>query len=173
MNAVPLEVPFALSGGSIETPEFTTILSIPYDVEIVFRTTQMPAEEIDCLIGTNVKSVEPCSGEPSILNVKWRLVDGNRPSTNGSSIDLYEADYSYHQIALNIGRFDSVTGGRYRLKVDVLQNATRLAGARPKLEVVPFLNPYDGRLLLAGLAFYVAIAAAVCGASLILVSAFR
>jgi hypothetical protein len=169
MNAVPLEVPLVLSAGSLRTPEFRTYLSLPYTVEIAFDTTHFSGNDLDCLIGVNIQSVEPCSNEPQILRVKWQLQNDSRTQR----MSLYGAGYSFHKVELYVGRFDSTVGGKYKLRVDVLQDATRLASARPRLRVVPFLDPYEGELLLGGLAIYVGVAAALCGAILSATSAFR
>ncbi len=171
MNTVPLNIPLPLSAGHIQTPDFKTSVSIPYNVDIAFDTTKLPLEELDCRVGTNIPSVEPCSGNPPILNVQWKLISNSQtiPSTSSS----FGSSYSYHKIARHIGRFDSEAGGKYRLELDVLQDATRLSKADPRLEVVPFLDPYEGRLLLGGVAFFFGIIAGVAGLVMVLMSARR
>ena len=173
MNAVPLDIAVPLSLGHIQTPEFTTKVTIPYDIDIAFDSTKIPYEKLNCLIGMNLDSVQPCTDEPSILNVKWKVVSDGQTLANGSSTDTVRAGYSYHKTARYMGRFDAKSGKKYRLEIDVLQDATRLALANPRLGIEPFLNAYDGRLLLAGPAFYVGLFGAAIGIITMVTSTIR
>ena len=170
MNAVPLNIPFSFSIGPTQTSEFKTLAAIPYDVQIAFDTTRLPLKELNCLIGTNIPSVEPCSGQTPILNMEWKLTSNNQILARGSSTEAARAAYSYHRATRYLGRFDSQAGRKYRLDLDVLQDATRLAKADPRLEVVPFLDAYEGRLLLASLAFLLGSVGASAGLFIILKS---
>ena len=172
MNAVPLDIPVSLSVGHIRTPDFRTSVAIPYDVDIAFDSG-IPLDELNCLIGMNLKSVQPCTGQPPVLNVNWKVVSDGQTVASGSSTETGGAGYSYHKAARHIGGFRAENGRTYRLDLDVLQDGTRLVRANPRLEVEPFLNSYEGRLLLAGLAFCLGILAAVVGVVLILISSIR
>jgi hypothetical protein len=172
MNAVPLDIPVTLSIGHIRTPDFRTNVAIPYDIDIAFDSG-IPLDELDCLVGMNLESVHPCTNQPSVLNVNWTLMSDGQNLASGSSTETVRAGYSYHKTARHIGRFRAESGRTYRLDLDVLQDATRLVGANPRLEVEPFLNRYEGRLLLAGLAFCLGSLGAVVGVAIILISSIR
>jgi hypothetical protein len=173
MNAVPLDIPISLYTGHVQTQEFTTPVAIPYNVDIAFDTSTIPLTELDCLIGTNLEKVEPCTGQPAILNVQWTLESDSKSVATGSSIETVGAVYSYHKTARLLGNFHSESGKQYKIDLDVLQNGARLNGASPKLEVVPLLAPYEGRFLLAALELLLSIAAVAVGLVMVLVSIRR
>ncbi len=173
MNAVPLEIPLSLSAGHIQSPDFTTHVSIPYNVDIAFDTTKIPLSELDCLIGTNLETVEPCTNQPAILNVKWTLISGDRPVATGSSTDAVGAGYSYHKTARHLGNFHSESGRQYRLDLDVLGDGARLNVARPKLEITPLLVSYEGRFLLTALELLVSAICVTAGCIIALISILR
>src|ERR1700730_5798872 len=125
MNAVPLDIPISLSAGQIQTQEFKASVGIPYDIDIAFNSN-IPMKELDCLIGMNLPSVEPCTDKPSILTVNWKLTSNSQTLANGSSTEIARAGYSFNKIARYIGRFDAENGRKYRLELEVLQDATPL-----------------------------------------------
>jgi hypothetical protein len=172
MNDVPLSIPIVLSPGQFQSPEFETRESISYLINITFDSG-IASEELDCLIGMNLKDVQPCTNRPGILNVKWRLLSRSRPVVTGSSTELRGASYSYHKVQRHIGNFAAQSGQVYTVQLDILQDATRLGEAHPILEIEPDLNGYEGWLLLSGLAFYMGLLGAVIGIIVILVAVFR
>jgi len=169
MNAVPLDIPVSLSVGHVRTPDFKTSVDIPYDIDIAFDSG-IPLDKLNCLIGMNWQSVQACTDQPSVLNVNWTLVRDGQNIASGSSTESGRASYSYHKTARDIGSFHAEKGRKYRLEVDVLQDGTQLGRANPRLQVEPFLNSYEGQLLIAGLAFYLGILCAVVGIAMILFS---
>ena len=172
MTAVPLDIPLSLSTGHIQSPEFKTAAAIRYDIDIAFDSG-IPHEELNCLIGMNIVSIQPCTNQPSILKVNWKLVHDDQTVANGSSTEIVSASYSSDKTARRIGYFDAGIEKKYKLELDVLEDATRLAQANPKLVVEPFLNAYEGWLMLAGLGFYVGIFFTVLGIVIIVTSAIR
>jgi hypothetical protein len=172
MNAVPLDIPVTLSVGHIRTPDFKTSVDIPYDIDIAFDSG-IPLDKLNCLIGMNLQSVQPCTDQPSVLKVNWTLVRDDQNIASGSSTETGRASYSYNKTARHIGGFHAENGRKYRLELDVLQDGAQLGRANPRLQVEPFLNSYEGRLLLAGLAFCLGILGAVVGVALILISIIR
>jgi hypothetical protein len=172
MNAVPLDIPMSLSVGHIRTPDFRTSVNIPYDIDIAFDSG-IPLDELNCLTGMNLESVEPCTGQSSVLNVNWTLMSDGKNVASGSSTETVRAGYSYHKTARHIGSFRAENGRTYRLDLDVLQDAVRLGRANPRLQVEPFLNRYEGRLILAGIGFCLGILGAVVGVAMILISGIR
>jgi hypothetical protein len=169
---VPLSVPITLSPGHFQSPEFKIWASLHYRINIAFDSG-IPLGKLDCLIGNNIESVQPCTGEPPILDVKWRVLSRGQVITTGSSSEHRRASYSYHKVQKFIGGFDGQGGQSYFVQVDILQDGSRLALANPKLEVEPILNAYEGRLLLAGLAFYIGLLAAAIGVTLTLIAIIR
>jgi hypothetical protein len=172
MNVVPLSIPVVLSPGHFRSPEFKTRVSTQHLINITFDSN-IPPEELDCLIGTNIKSVQRCIGQPAILNVKWRILSPSQTIATGSSAELVGASYSYHRTERHIGSFDAESGKKYLLDIDVLQDGSRLALDHPRLEVEPNLRGYEGWLLLGGLAFYLGILGAAGGAIMICVTMLR
>ena len=171
MNAVPLSIPLVLSPGHFQSPQFTTRVSIPYRINIVFDSS-IPSAELNCLIGMS-KGPQQCGNKAAILNVRWQLMSGGQGFATGSSGELVGASYSYHKIQRHIGTFDAHRGDRYTVALNILEDGTRLSEAHPRLEIEPNLFAYEGWLLLAGVAFYVGLLGAAAGIVLILVGVFR
>ena len=172
MNVVPLSIPVVLSPGHFRSPEFKARVSTQHLINVTFDSN-IPPEELDCLIGTNIKSVQRCIGKPAILNVKWRILSPPQTIATGSSAELVGASYSYHRTERHIGSFDAESDKKYVLDVDVLQDASRLSLDHPRLEVEPNLRGYEGWLLLGGFAFYLGILGAAGGAIMICVTILR
>jgi hypothetical protein len=172
MNAVPLSVPIVLSPGHFQSPEFKTRESISYRINITFDSG-IGSAELDCLIGMNLKDVQPCTNRPEILNVQWRLLSRSQPVASGSSSELRGASYSYHKVQRHIGNFAAQSGQVYTVQLDILQDAPRLGEAHPTLEIEPNLNGYEGWLLLNGLVFYVGLLGSTIGIIVTLVAFFR
>jgi hypothetical protein len=171
MNAVPLSIPVVLSPGQFQSAKFSTRMSIPYRINIVFDSS-IPLTELDCLIGMT-KGTQQCGNEASVLNVKWQLMSGGQAVATGSSADLVGASYSHHKTHRHIGIFDAHRGRGYTLDLEIIGDGTRLSEAQPRLEIEPNLVGYEGWLLLAGLTFYVGLLGAAGGIVLILVGVFR
>ncbi len=172
MNAVPLDIPVSLLVGHIRTPDFRPSVNITYDIDIAFDSG-IPLDKLNCLIGMNLQSVQPCTNQPSVLNVNWMLMRDGQNIASGSSTETVMAGYSYNKTARHIGNFRAEHGRKYSLELDVLQDGAQLGRANPRLQVVPFLNSYEGRLLLAGLTFCLGILGVVVGIAMILISRIR
>lgn len=169
MNAVPLSVPVVLSPGHFESPNFKVRVSTQHVVSIALKRS-LPPDQMDCFIDMNLMP-NGCANHPAILNVKWQLVSGGHTIATGSSNER-GASYSDNLIERHIGRFDAQSGKEYKLEFDVLQDGSGLAPAHPLLEVVPNLNAYEGRLMLAGVGFYAGFVIAAIGVIMAYRSAF-
>jgi hypothetical protein len=171
MNAVPLSMPVALSRGQFQSPQFRARVSIPHRINLVFDSS-IPSAELDCFIGMS-KGPQRCGNETAILNVKWQIMSGGQSVATGSSGELVGAGYGDHKTQRFIGMFDAHRGEAYTIDLNILEDGTRLSEAHPRLEIEPNLLGYEGRLLLAGLVFYVGLLGAAAGIVLGLVGAFR
>lgn len=169
MNAVPLSMPITLSPGHFQSPVFRPYVSTQHVVSIDFDSS-LPSDQMDCFIGMNLIPTA-CAAQPTILNVKWRLVSNQNPIASGSSDDKGAA-YSQNLIERHMGRFDGQRGKEYRLDFDVLQDGSRLLPAHPVLRVAPNLNGYEGWLMLNAFAFYAGLACAAIGVVMVYRSRF-
>ncbi len=172
MNDVPLSMRIAMSPGHFQSPKFKTRASTQYRINFAFDSG-ISTEELDCLIGMNIKSVQPCTNQPAVLNVRWQIFSHGGLIANGSSSELVAASYSNHKIQRHIGFFDAKSGRDYVLALDVLGDETRLDAAHPILEVEPNLNAYEGRLMLNALAFYIGVLVAAISAIVVVIGLLR
>jgi hypothetical protein len=170
---VPLDIPMPLSVGHIETPEFATSMSSQYRIAIHFYGEGVPLEKLDCQIGMNISDAQACREIPEVLSVSWTLVGDERPVAHGSSRQLRGAGYSYHDVDRYIGIFDARAGEKYRLHINVLQDGTELAAAKPHLTVEPNLNGFEFQLMLLGLLFWVSLFCAAAGVVVLVVARRR
>jgi hypothetical protein len=169
MNAVPLSMPITLSPGHFKSPVFKTRATIQHVVSITFSRS-LPPDQMDCFIGMNLGS-NTCADRKSILNVRWQLISDHRATISGSSSSERGAAYS-NVIERFIGRFNAQEGTEYTLAFDVLEDGSRLAPARPLLQVKPNLNGSEASLMAAGFAFYAGLACAAIGVIVVYRSIF-
>ena len=112
---VPLDIPISLSRGHIRTPEFRINLDSRYHLEIEVEW-QASMGDIDCLLWG-------CYERSGILKMQWTLSGAGQVESSGSGDDMMRGD-SF-----------SLSGGRHRLDLDVLSDASILNSAHPRLRV--------------------------------------
>ena len=168
MNTVPLSMPITLSRGHFHSPVFKARVTLQHEISITFNRS-LPPDQMECFIGMNLGS-NNCTDQPSILNVRWKLISEQRTIAGDSSSERGAA-YS-DVIERFIGRFEAKRGTNYTLAFDVLEDGSRLAPAHPLLEIKPNLNGSEASLMLAGFAFYAGLVCAAVGVILVYRSAF-
>lgn len=114
-NLVPLDIPISLSRGHIRSPEFNINLDSRYHLEIEVEW-QASMGDIDCLLWG-------CYERSGILKMQWTLSGAGQVESSGSGDDMRRGD-SF-----------SLSGGRHRLDLDVLSDASILNSAHPRLKV--------------------------------------
>ena len=112
---VPLDIPISLSRGHIRTPEFSINLDSRYHLEMEVEW-QASMGDIDCLLWG-------CYERPGILKMQWTLSGAGQVESSGSGDEMRRGDSFI------------LSGGRHRLDLDVLSDASILNSAHPRLRV--------------------------------------
>lgn len=117
---IPLDVPISLSRGHIRTEEFSINLDADYSVEILVEKTPSPGD-LECLTGGRNET-------PATLKTRWVLSNAGQVESSGGSDGANEVSGSF----LGIVR---LSGGRYRLEIDVLSDTSVLNKGSPRLRL--------------------------------------
>lgn len=127
---VPVDIPISLSPGHTKTNEFKLNLNSPYVVFIAIDQGVDYNQNL-CLIG-----VQQCEDEPSILRASWILSDAGKPIAAGIAGSTQRGWFGVWQaIFREVGSFTATKGKHYSLDVDILEDASRLNSANPRLIV--------------------------------------
>jgi len=123
---VALDVPVSLSRGHITTHEFDVNLDSGYFIEI--EVEKSPAlNNLEC-------QMWGCYETPAVLKVQWAISSAGRTELSGASDNTNGASGRWETVGRQVGYFRS-SGGRFRLEVDVLADASNLNAGNPRLKV--------------------------------------
>jgi hypothetical protein len=140
----PVNMPISMAVGHFRTPEFKLNLNAPYRIEIEVQKT-IPFDTLNCLLGMARSSteLEECRNRPSVVNASWILTSGGRTVASGSSNDYRSGFWMNDSIARELGDFQSESGRKYVLEVDVLADGSALASGNPRLKVEVYPGYYE------------------------------
>jgi hypothetical protein len=140
----PVNIPISMAVGHLRTPEFKLNLNAPYTIEIEVQKT-IPFDALNCLLGMALTSTElkECRDRPSVVNASWILTSGGKAVARGSSNDYRSGSWMNDSIARELGHFQSESGRRYVLEVDVLADGSALASGNPRLKVEAYPGYYE------------------------------
>ena len=145
-NEIPVDLPVAMSVGHIRTPEFKVNLSTTYLVGIEVQK-KIPFDTLNCLLGLGTSAtssvLQECPDRPSVLKASWKLTSGGQVVASGSSDDERLGGWGNDSISRELGRFQSQSGRRYVLDVDVLADGSALAPGNPRLKVEVHPGVYE------------------------------
>jgi hypothetical protein len=144
----PVNIPISMAIGHVRTREFKLNLDMPYTIDIEVQKT-IPVQTLNCLLGTRVVdssgTFEDCPDRPPVIKASWLLTSDGQIVAKGSSDDHRYGDWREDSISRELGNFQSQSGRRYVLDVDVLADGSALALGKPRLKVKadpgPFWNP--------------------------------
>jgi hypothetical protein len=130
--------------GHLRTPEFKLNLNAPYSIEIEVQKT-IPFDTLNCLLGMAFTSreLEECRDRASVVNASWILTSGGKTVASGSSKDNRSGSWMNDSIARELGHFQSESGRRYVLEVNVLSDGSALASGNPQLKVEVYPGYYE------------------------------
>jgi biopolymer transport protein ExbD len=131
---VPLDIPVSLSRGHIRTPEFSINLDAVYYIAFEVEKTSAVGN-LECLM-------RGCDETPAILSVKWTLSSGGQVESSGSTDFMYGSFGGAGTVECAAGWFAS-SGGRHRLDIDVLSDASILNTGSPRLKIEANRDRYD------------------------------
>jgi hypothetical protein len=131
---VPVKMPVAMSIGHVRTNEFTVNIRAPYEIDVEVQKT-IPFDILNCWLGMSSPLATNCADAPEIVDATWILSSDGKVLAQGSSVGDKGGAWANDTISREIGRFDGDLGRKYRLDVDILTDASRLAAGNPQLKV--------------------------------------
>jgi hypothetical protein len=135
---VPVNLPITMAVGHIRTSEFKVNLSTTYLIEIEVQK-KIPFDTLNCLLGLGMSetssALHECTDRPSVVRASWRLTSIGQTIASGSADDERLGGWGNESISRELGRFQSQSGRRYVLDVDVLADGSALAPGNPRLKV--------------------------------------
>lgn len=134
----PLDIPMPMAIGHVRTREFKINLKAPYEIDIEVQK-KIPYDTLNCLLGTAMArtstNLEECPDRPSVVKASWVLTSDGRVVARGSSDDYRSGAWMNDSISRELGHFQSQSGRRYVLDVDVLADGSSLTPGNPRLKV--------------------------------------
>jgi len=133
-NLQPLVLPISLNPGIIRTPEVTTDLDRDYDIEVDFQGLSIQSKKDRCLLGVDTAIPSACEDFPSVIDISWKLFEGDKLVSEGESEKNPGASWS-DTVERSIGTFEGHEGHRYTLLLEVKKDASSLNTANPRIKV--------------------------------------
>jgi biopolymer transport protein ExbD len=137
---VPLEMPISLSPGHIRSKEFKINLDARFELQIEAER-KINSDRVPCEIG-----YLNCPDTLSILHVKWILYDAGKIVAQSDRNETGGWNGSDENVSEPIGTFEVEKGDHYVLDLEVLDDASSLNPANPRLQAqVEWGEMYDER----------------------------
>jgi hypothetical protein len=133
-NLQPLVLPISLTPGTIRTPEVTTDLDRDYDIVVDFQGLSIQSKKDRCLLGVDTTIPNACEDFPSVIDISWKLFEGEKLVSEGESEKNPGASWS-DTVERSIGKFEGHEGHRYTLVLEVKKDASSLNTAHPRIKV--------------------------------------
>jgi len=133
-NLQPLVLPISLNLGTITTPEVKTDIDHDYDIVIDFQGLSAQSKKDRCLLGGDTDAPGSCEGFPSLIDISWKLFEGDKMISEGQSVKNPGASWS-DTVERSIGKFEGHAGHRYKLILEIKKDASSLNTANPRLKV--------------------------------------
>jgi len=169
---VPVNLPIAMAIGHVRTPEFKVNLSTTYLIEVEVQK-KIPFETLNCLLGMGMSdtssALQECPDRPSVLKASWKLTSNGQIVASGSSDDKRLGGWGNDSISRYLGYFQSQSGQRYVLDVDVLADGSALAPGSPRLKVQVNPGVYEDNAVWSAILFLVVGVLALIGVILLVI----
>jgi hypothetical protein len=161
--------------GRIRTREFKLNMNAPYVIEVEVQKAKIPFETLNCLLGMTMApastDLQECPNRPSVVKASWVLTSSGQIVARGSSDDYRSGGWMNDSISRELGHFQSRSGRRYVLDVDVLADGSSLNPANPRLKVGVDPGVYEGNMVWSAILF-LAMGVLVLVGSILLVISF-
>ena len=119
----PLTTPISLGLAQIRSPEFTINATTAYRL-LIEMNRSIPFQRMECLLGLEVwESTTTCRDIAEIDDISWIVWSEGHIVAKGSSRDERGGTYS-DTISKILGSFEAEKGKRYRVILDVRQDAS-------------------------------------------------
>jgi hypothetical protein len=169
----PVDIPVSMAIGHLRTREFKINLNALYTIDIEVQKT-IPFDTLNCLLGTAMAptstALQECSDRPSVVKASWVLTSNGQTVARGSSDDYRSGAWMNNAISRELGHFQSQSGRRYVLDVDVLADGSPLAPGNPRLKVEVHPMFYEDVMVGGAMLSLAAFVLVVIGAILLVIS---
>jgi hypothetical protein len=98
-------------------------------------------------MGRTSSALQECPDKPSVVKASWILTGDGHPVARGSSDDYRSGGWMNGSISRELGHFQSQSGQRYVLDVNVLADGSSLNPGNPRLKVGVHPEVYEGRIV--------------------------
>ena len=162
MKVTPVDAPISLQPGETVV-KFQTGIKANYRVAIEFdRPQRISFKSTDCVTAEYFPRGD-CNGIPAGFEAAWSLAaDGKQVASGKASKVMWQL---HGPFSLEFGQFGGRPSEEYILRVQVLTDGSRLALAKPRLQVSvwepEFINWYPGFKVLARFVYGIPLAFAV------------
>ena len=172
----PVDVPISMAVGHIRTSEFRINQNAPYTIDIEVQET-IEFDTLNCLLGTamgrTTTALQECPDRPSVVKASWVLSSRGYVVARGSSDDYRSGAWMNGSISRELGNFQSHSGWRYVLDVDVLADGSALAPGNPRLKVEVHPMVYERNAVLGAILFLAMGLLVLVGVILLAISAIK
>jgi hypothetical protein len=169
----PVNIPISMSIGHVRTREFKLNINAPYTIEVEVQKN-IPFDTLNCLLGMTMAprstDLQECPDSPSVVKASWVLTSNGQVVAQGSSDDYRSGAWMNDSISRELGHFQSQSGRRYVLDVDVLADGSSLAPGNPRLKVEVHPEVYEGNIVWSYILFLAMGAVVLVGAIFLVVS---
>jgi hypothetical protein len=166
----PVNIPISMAIGHVRTREFKVNVNMPYTIDIEVQKT-IPIQTLNCLLGTRVVgssgTFEDCPDQPPVIRASWLLTSDGQTVAKGSSDDHRYGDWMKDSVSRELGNFQSQSGRRYVLDVNLLADGSALALGNPRLKVKADPDPFWAPPFLSFVLFGVMIVLVLIGSILV------
>jgi hypothetical protein len=160
-NWTPLTSPVKLTAGREQTPEFTTDLNGTYDVWLAFDD-HLELNRFQCLLGIDFPR-NSCQGIDRSLYLSWTALRGQTILVNSESYRPGLQSTSYHEIRVQLGRFEGKKSAKQSIVLDVSGEPGELKASNPRVIVEAGQNYWEDWIIFGQLALLPAALSALIG----------
>jgi hypothetical protein len=171
----PVNMPISMAIGHIRTREFKINMNAPYLIDVEVQKEKIPFDTLNCLLGMSMAprstALKDCTDRPSVVKASWVLTSEGQTVAEGSSDDYRSGAWMNDSISRELGHFQSQSGRRYVLDVDVLSDGSSLNLGNPRLKVEVHPEVYEGHMVWSAILF-LAMGVLVLIGAIILIASF-
>ena len=173
----PVNIPISMAIGHTRTSEFKLNMNAPYMIEIEVQKEKIPFETLNCLLGTAMAPMssvlQECPDKPSVVKASWVLTSDGHIVAQGSTEDYRSGAWKNESISRELGHFQSQSGRRYVLDVNVLADGASLTPGNPRLKVEVHPEVYEANMVWSAILFLAMGVLVLVGVILLFVSLMK
>ena len=164
----PVDLPIALSVGHVSSPEFTVNVKETFAIQLDVDS-EIPKPVMETVLGIGDFPSKP--DELRGFRLAWTLLSNGKVVKHEISDGRNQGYWGGRRMGRLLGYFLAEKGMRYRLDLDVLEDASQLSHYDPRVKVGIDIFTLDGYAIGQGLLEFVSLAVAGLGTALFVVTA--